>query len=120
MRTRDLSAAAESTARRPAAWRDAFMILPTLYGPADEVLATARERLPDTPSIAGALAALATLAAAARASVEALHIDLADLRGYHYQKGASFSYYTAGEPNAIRSGYLYDGTGKANGRVCSS
>ena len=117
LRTKDRSAVAELTARLPAAWRDAFLILPTLYGPADEVLATARERLPDTPSIAGALSALATLAAAARDRVEALHIDLADLRGYHYQNGASFSVFTAGEPNAIGRGERYDGIGKAFGRA---
>ena len=73
--------------------------------------------LSDTPSIAGALSALATLAAVARDSVEALHIDLADLRGYHYQNGVSFSVFTAGEPNAIGRGERYDGIGKAFGRA---
>jgi ATP phosphoribosyltransferase regulatory subunit len=117
MRTKDRAAVAELTARLPAAWRDAFAALPTLYGPADEVLAAARARLPDTPSIAGALASLESLAAAVRESVEALHIDLADLRGYHYQNGASFSVFTAGEPNAIGRGERYDGIGKAFGRA---
>ena len=74
-------------------------------------------KLPDTPSIAGALASLATLAEAARSAVEALHIDLADLRGYHYQTGASFSVFTAGETNAIGRGERYDGIGKAFGRA---
>ncbi len=117
MRTKDSSAVAELTAKLPAAWRNAFLILPTLYGPAEDVLAAARARLPDTPSIAGALSALATLAAAARDSVEAVHIDLADLRGYHYQNGVSFSVFTAGEPNAIGRGERYDGIGKAFGRA---
>jgi ATP phosphoribosyltransferase regulatory subunit len=117
MRTKDVPAIAEITARLPAAWRDAFTTLPTLYGPADEVLAVARARLPDTPSIAGALAALETLAQTVGDRVEALHIDLADLRGYHYQSGASFSVFTAGEPNAIGRGERYDGIGKAFGRA---
>jgi ATP phosphoribosyltransferase regulatory subunit len=117
MRTKDRSAVSELSARLPATWREAFLILPTLYGPADEVLAAARRRLPDTPSIADALSALATLAAAARNRVDALHIDLADLRGYHYQNGASFSVFTAGEPNAIGRGERYDGIGKAFGRA---
>jgi len=117
MRTKDLPTIAELSARLPAAWRDAFAALPTLYGPADDVLAAARERLPDTPSIAGALDALATLAKSAQPQVEALHIDLADLRGYHYQTGASFSVFTAGEPNAIGRGERYDGIGKAFGRA---
>ena len=37
-----------------------------------------------------------TLADAAAPRVEALHIDLADLRGYHYHSGAIFSVFTAG------------------------
>jgi ATP phosphoribosyltransferase regulatory subunit len=117
LRTKDSPAVAELTAKLPKAWRDAFVALPTLYGPADEVLAAAGARLPDTPSIAAALSALATMAAAARDRVEALHIDLADLRGYHYQTGASFSVFTAGEPNAIGRGERYDGIGKAFGRA---
>ena len=117
MRTKDAPAVAELTARLPAVWRDAFVALPTLYGPADDVLAAARARLPDTPSIASALDALATLTQATRDRVEALHIDLADLRGYRYQNGASFSVFTAGEPNAIGRGERYDGIGKAFGRA---
>jgi len=117
LRSKDLPLVAELTARLPAAWRDAFVALTTLYGPAADVLAAARARLPDTPSIAGALATLDKLAQTARGAVEALHIDLADLRGYHYQTGASFSVFTAGEANAIGRGERYDGIGKAFGRA---
>lgn len=117
MRTKDVPAIDQLTEKFPAAWRDAFTALPTLYGPAAEVLASARARLPDTPSIASALSALGLLADAARPHVEDLHIDLADLRGYHYQTGASFSVFTAGEPNAIGRGERYDGIGKAFGRA---
>ena len=117
LRNKDLPAVRDLTAKLPAAWRDAFNSLPSLYGPANEVLATATSRLPDTPAIATALAALATLAQSAKGLVEAVHIDLADLRGYHYQTGASFSVFTAGEPNAIGRGERYDGIGKAFGRA---
>lgn len=117
VRNKDVPAVAELTAKLPSAWRDAFVSLPALYGPAEEVLAAARARLPDTPSIAGALSTLASLAQTARPRVEALHIDLADLRGYHYQTGASFSVFTAGETNAIGRGERYDGIGKAFGRA---
>jgi len=65
----------------------------------------------------GALAALETLARTARDKVEAVHIDLADLRGYHYQSGVSFSVFTAGERSAIGRGERYDGIGKAFGRA---
>ena len=117
MRAKDVPTVRELVARLPAAWRDALNALPTLYGPAAEVLAEARARLPDTPAIANALAALEAIAAAAEHSVEHLHIDLADLRGYHYQNAAIFSVFTAGAPVAIGNGGRYDGIGKAFGRA---
>jgi len=117
LRLKDLPAVEGLTARLPAAWRDALRALPTLYGPADTVLAAARAELPDTPAIANALAALEALAKAAAPRVDALHVDLADLRGYHYQNGAIFSVFVAGEPSAIGNGGRYDGIGRAFGRA---
>jgi len=117
LRGKDVPAVTELTAKLPPAWRDALTALPTLYGPAGDVLAAARARLPDTPSIRNALAALDELARSAEPQVEALHIDLADLTGYHYQNGAIFSVFTAGEPEAIGRGGRYDGIGKAFGRA---
>jgi ATP phosphoribosyltransferase regulatory subunit len=117
LRTKDASAVAELTGRLPAAWRDALNALPTLYGPADEVLPAAAARLPDTPAIRNALAALSALTQSAAAVVDALHVDLADLTGYHYESGAIFSVFTAGEPNSIGRGGRYDGVGKAFGRA---
>ena len=81
------------------------------------MLPAARSTLPDVPAIANALTALDALATAFAPQVEALHVDLADLRGYHYQNGAIFSAFTAGEPNAIGNGGRYDGVGKAFGRA---
>ena len=100
----------------PAAWRNALTALPSLYGPAQEVLLRARDVLPDTPAIANALGTLGALAQSVGSRVEALHIDLADLRGYHYHNGAIFSVFTAGEPSAIGNGGRYDSIGKAFGR----
>jgi ATP phosphoribosyltransferase regulatory subunit len=117
LRTKDQPGVRELTRGLAGAWRDALDALPTLYGPAAEVLPAARDRLPDIPSIANALMALEALASAAGPLVEALHIDLADLRGYHYQNGAIFSVFTAGEPTAVGNGGRYDGIGKAFGRA---
>jgi len=117
VRSKDMPVVEELTAKLPAAWRGALVTLPTLYGPAQEVLATARARLPDIPSIANALTALDTLAASTANEVEALHIDLADLRGYHYQNGAVFSVFTAGVSSAIGNGGRYDGIGRTFGRA---
>jgi ATP phosphoribosyltransferase regulatory subunit len=65
--------------------------------------------------VAGALAALETLAPRAIASARCTSISR--ISGYHYQSGASFSVFTAGEPNAIGRGERYDGIGKAFGRA---
>jgi ATP phosphoribosyltransferase regulatory subunit len=117
LRAKDVPTVKELTAKLPAAWRDALTALPTLYGPAQEVLAIARECLPDIPAVRNALGALDALAQAGAPHVDGLHIDLADLRGYHYQNGAIFSVFTAGEANAIGNGGRYDGIGKAFGRA---
>ena len=117
LRTKDVPAVSALTRTLPAAWRDAFLALPELYGPADEVIANARARLPDVPSIANALASLEALARTAAPLVAALHVDLADLRGYHYHNGAIFAVFVAGESNAIAKGGRYDGIGKAFGRA---
>jgi ATP phosphoribosyltransferase regulatory subunit len=117
VRTKDLPAVHDFVARLPAAWRDALETLPNLYGPATEVLASARAKLPDVPAVANALATLKALSDSFAGAVEALHVDLADLRGYHYHNGPLFSAYTAGEANAIGNGGRYDGVGKAFGRA---
>ena len=117
LRAKDVPAVTELAAKLPAVWRNALNALPTLYGPAAPVIAAARAALPDTPAIANALDALAALAQSAGPHVEALHVDLADLRGYHYQNGAIFSVFTAGEPDAIGNGGRYDGIGKSFGRA---
>jgi len=117
LRTKDVPAVRALTTRLAPAWRAALVALASLYGPAKEVLASARARLPDTPAIRNALAALEMLANAAAPRVEALHIDLADLRGYHYHSGAIFSVFTPGVPAAIGNGGRYDGIGKAFGRA---
>ena len=117
LRTKDRPGVRALTQHLPDAWRNALMTLPLLYGPAAEVLQAARAQLPDIPSIANALATLETIARSAAPLVDALHVDLADLRGYHYHNGPIFSVFTAGEPNAVGKGGRYDGIGKAFGRA---
>jgi ATP phosphoribosyltransferase regulatory subunit len=117
LRTKDQPAVRTLTHRYPARWRDALVALTSLYGPADEVLAAARTQLPDIDAVRDALAALDAIARHVSPHVLALHIDLADLRGYHYQNGTIFSAFTAGEPTAVGNGGRYDGIGKAFGRA---
>jgi ATP phosphoribosyltransferase regulatory subunit len=103
-----------SAAYAPAT-RAALLALPNLYGDID-VLARAREVLPDSPGITRALAELAALAGSALGRAE-VAIDLADLRGYAYESGAMFALYVPGLPNAVARGGRYDHVGEAFGRA---
>lgn len=117
LQAKDVPSVRELAKHLPPAWRDALNELPTLYGPAGAVLDQARHRLPDTPAIANALDALSTISRSTQSRVEDLHVDLADLRGYHYQNGIIFHVFTAGAATAIGRGGRYDGIGKAFGRA---
>jgi ATP phosphoribosyltransferase regulatory subunit len=66
-----------------------------------------------------ALATLRRLAAAARDSWPALpvHVDLAELRGYHYHTGVVFSAYAPGQGQAVAQGGRYDQIGQVFGRA---
>ena len=95
------------------ATRAALLALPNLYGDIS-VLARARQILPALPAIATALNELQVLAEAA--GKECVTVDLADLRGYHYESGAIFGAYVPGLPNALVRGGRYDHVGEAFGR----
>ena len=103
-----------SAAYAPAT-RAALLALPNLYGDID-VLARARDVLPDLPGITRSLAELAALAGSALGRAE-VAIDLADLRGYAYESGAMFALYVPGLPNAVANGGRYDHVGEAFGRA---
>ncbi len=97
--------------------RNALMILPTLYGDCDEVLARARRILPDYPEIHSALDDLAGIVSSLQPLALSVGIDLADLRGYHYHSGIVFAAYHAGSHDAIALGGRYDDLGKSFGRA---
>jgi len=46
-----------------------------------------------------------------------LHLDLAELRGYHYQTGIVFAAFVAGHGQEIARGGRYDDIGKVFGRA---
>jgi len=119
LRGKDFPALRELTDALPAQSRDALRALAGLYGPAQETIAAARNALPNLPGIAEALDAVAELAAVA-AGVDAIHVDLADLRGYHYYTGATFSVFATDAGGAVIDcgrGGRYDGVGRAFGRA---
>ncbi|MFK7963755.1 MAG: ATP phosphoribosyltransferase regulatory subunit [Burkholderiaceae bacterium] len=100
-----------------------------LYGPVSaqdlSVLRLARERLPNEPTISEALDAIEALVCSqlwASMPTLTLAIDLADLQGYHYYSGISFTAFALpGEDGQLHSealarGGRYDGVGAAFGR----
>jgi ATP phosphoribosyltransferase regulatory subunit len=92
----------------------ALRTLTALYGDA-ATLARARRELPALPGIAQALDALQALLQALpelRAG-----IDLADVRGYGYHSGVTFSLYAEGWHDALVSGGRYDDVSRAFGRA---
>jgi ATP phosphoribosyltransferase regulatory subunit len=119
LRDKDGPAVQALTDALPEPARSALRALATLYGPAGETLDAARSVLPPLPDVTAALDALAVLAMSAD-SVKALHVDLADLRGYHYYTGATFSVFAQDSGGAIQDcgrGGRYDGVGRAFGRA---
>ena len=119
LRDKDFPALRELTGTLPEASRDALRALAGLYGPAHETIASARRVLPDLPEVRQALDAVAGLVEAA-GGVDAIHVDLADLRGYHYYTGATFSVFATGDGGAVVDcgrGGRYDGVGRAFGRA---
>jgi ATP phosphoribosyltransferase regulatory subunit len=119
LRNKDFPAARELTFALPQVSRDALRALAGLYGPADETIQAARSILPQLPEVALALDAVAALAQAAT-GVAAIHVDLADLRGYHYYTGATFSVFATGAGGTAVDcgrGGRYDGVGRAFGRA---
>jgi ATP phosphoribosyltransferase regulatory subunit len=119
LRDKDIAGVRDLTQALPETSRNALRSLADLYGPASETIDAARNVLPNLPEVAEALDAVSGLAAAAT-GVDAIHVDLADLRGYHYYTGATFSVFATGEGGAAIDcgrGGRYDGVGRAFGRA---
>ncbi|AUL47788.1 ATP phosphoribosyltransferase regulatory subunit [Bordetella trematum] len=88
--------------------------LPRLYGSRD-VIALARERLPALPALVAALDELERLVLAV--PDVALSVDLADVGGYGYHSGMTFSLYAEGWHDALVRGGRYDDVSRGFGRV---
>jgi ATP phosphoribosyltransferase regulatory subunit len=116
MQVKDVPAVRELTRGAPRAIRDAFAVLPTLYG-GPEVLSEAVRSLPDHEEIVSALAGLKALSERLQDVASIRCFDLAELRGYHYHSGVVFAAYAQGQSSAIGLGGRYDEVGKAFGRA---
>jgi len=94
--------------------------LAELHGEGMEILAHARTVLADAGEVVALaldnLSELARMIVASGSGVK-LHVDLAELRGYHYHTGMVFAAYVPGHRQAIARGGRYDGIGEAFGRA---
>jgi ATP phosphoribosyltransferase regulatory subunit len=99
--------------------RGRLLALGELNGGA-EVLDQAREALAGAgKAVFRALDVLSGIAAAVqrRHPEVALHVDLAELRGFHYHTGAVFAAYVAGHGQELARGGRYDDIGRVFGRA---
>ena len=103
----------------PAPCREWLQALATLNG-GPEALDEADARLAaSSPGVREALTMLRRLVGALREQWPDLpiHVDLAELRGYHYHTGILFSAYTLGQGAAVAQGGRYDEIGQVFGRA---
>lgn len=103
----------------PASCREWLQALATLNG-GPEALDEAEARLAACSSgVREALMMLRRLVGALRQQWPSLpiHVDLAELRGYHYHTGVLFSAYTPGQGAAVAQGGRYDEIGQVFGRA---
>jgi ATP phosphoribosyltransferase regulatory subunit len=101
----------------PPTVRDGLLALVDLYG-GDDLLAQARQRLPDVPLVRAALDDLDWLARHLRTLQPelALGFDLGDMSGQSYYSGARFAIYGRGCTDALARGGRYDDVGAVFGR----
>ncbi len=115
--SKDAPALAARSAGLPADTRAALAALLRLFGGA-EVLAAAREVLPDRPLIRRALDELAWLAGRLQAIDPGVRVsfDLSDMSGYAYYSGVRFGIFAQGCSETLARGGRYDEVGAVFGR----
>jgi ATP phosphoribosyltransferase regulatory subunit len=126
LEAKDLPALQESLADAPPGLREALLCLPALHGGlvvsdgGRSPIARARSLLPQTAEILAGLEQIERLASSPmwkRWPGTRFSVDLADLRGYRYHNGVTFSAYVDSLPVAIARGGRYDGAGRVFGRA---
>lgn len=102
-----------------AACADALFALVELDGDPSMLEQAGRELADGGEEVEGALADLAALADAVRARRPdvALHLDLAELRGYRYHTGLVFAAFVPGHGREVARGGRYDEIGSVFGRA---
>lgn len=100
----------------PANAARALAALPFLNGDA-ALFPLAGELLADFPEALAALAELENLVVVLKARGVRVHLDLGELRGYHYHTGCVFAAYLPGDSEPLAKGGRYDHIGEVFGRA---
>lgn len=116
LQSKDQSAVRSLAAGLDVKTRDALCSLTELNGGL-EVIDAARQRLPDAPAIAKALADLRQVGECLLDLGVDPCFDLSELRGYHYHSGIVFAAYAQGYAGPLALGGRYDEVGSAFGRA---
>ncbi len=95
---------------------EALLALPWLAGESS-VLEQARTLLGEFPAALDALTELSELVDVLSQKGIRLHLDLGELRGYHYHTGCVFAAYLPGESEPLAKGGRYDQIGEVFGRA---
>lgn len=88
--------------------KQAILALGRLYGLPDNVLPLAREALRAFPEALKQLETIQAILTELQHHNVTIHLDLAELRGYHYHTGLVFALYTPSQHRAIALGGRYD------------
>ncbi len=114
---KDAAELATLAADFPPVARAGLQALLQLYGD-DDVLDTARRKLPERAPISAALDELRGLAESTRAEHPTVRVgfDLADSAGHGYYSGMRFAVYAPGASDAVARGGRYDEVGAVFGR----
>ena len=114
---KDAAALATAAAGLRAGTRESLAALLQLYGDI-EVLAAARERLPQGGGVSAAIDQLQWLGSQLTAAHPEVRVgfDLSDMSGYAYYSGPRFALYGAGAADPLARGGRYDEVGAAFGR----
>ena len=95
---------------------EALASLPWLAG-GEDVIARARTVLASFPDALDAVDELATLRQVLTERGANVHLDLGELRGYHYHTGCVFAAYLPGDSEPVAKGGRYDHVGEVFGRA---
>lgn len=116
LQKKDVPTLQELSAALPQPLRAAVLALPRLCGGV-EVIAQARQLLPQHIDITAALDQIEAAARVVGPLAHSVGIDLAELRGYRYHNGMVFAVYHPGSHDAIALGGRYDNAGRRFGRA---